>query len=182
MEVILTSPVYRLRQEIASFSWHNHVYYGNQYGVESYAILSTSNRIYQERVSYGNAGEVKLTPQDSKILAYATKEMMILIHNHNNLSSFSAIDVKLFMKYESIKTMVAVDSSGKLYIIEKTSATSGNATWYFATKVKGIQDQLDKNKEYTKLSVKRKDEIFIQSTHSKTKQILNEKGIDYGAY
>lgn len=104
--------------------------------------LMVSGYIIEKSVK-GTANSVKVE-EDAEIahaLRISKRGSIVLAHNHPNLSYFSIEDLKIFVKYPSIKTMTVVTNRGKVWHITKKNNFSdleANNIVFDAVSKKGV--------------------------------------------
>jgi hypothetical protein len=67
----------------------------------------------------GKLGSVKLPTEALYDFALAENGSYVVIHTHNNVSTFSEPDIIAFAKNKAIKAMLVIDSDGDVFIMEK---------------------------------------------------------------
>ena len=66
-----------------------------------------------------NVVEINDNPEAKMILETATKNSLMLLHNHPSTGSFSARDLITFCNNDSIFIMTAVGNDGSVYLLKK---------------------------------------------------------------
>jgi len=92
------------------------------YSLDSQKLI-TENREY---IGISLGEEHGVDPLNSTIsyhLITSTKNCIIIVmHNHPSLSDFSLLDIKFFLKYESVKMMIVITNLGSItYIVKKNN-------------------------------------------------------------
>jgi SPP1 gp7 family putative phage head morphogenesis protein len=75
---------------------------------------------------YGNQDSVSFNPgeKETEILLNSKPNSLIMLHNHPGQSGFSVHDLAMFIKFDSIKTMIIVTNSGQIKYLTKSKGYS----------------------------------------------------------